>query len=130
MKKTFLILIAALAAVTGCKKNGGETGSEDFAIDASAHTITLTVDTPVEALWITEDGADGNEGKVTEAVLSEDGTTLNCSGDWFVSTVNMKAPKEVTLTVDENATGKNRQLTISVYHMGKSASTLIVQKTE
>lgn len=127
MKKTLFILTVALAALTGCKKTGTDLDSADFTISSSAHSITLTIDSPVEVLWTTENGEDAN---VIEAVIGEDGKTLICEGDWFTSTVNPESPKEVTLSVETNDTGKSRQVSISVYHMGKAATTVITQKAK
>lgn len=127
MKKTLFILTVALAALTGCKKTGTDLDSADFTISSSAHSITLTIDSPVEVLWTTENGEDAN---VIEAVIGEDGKTFICEGDWFTSTVNPESPKEVTLSVETNDTGKSRQVSISVYHMGKAATTVITQKAK
>ena len=126
MNKKILILAAVVAVVAGCNKNEKDIEKEDFSIGSSAHTITLTLDSPVEAYWIT----DGENETATEGILSEDGKSIDCTGDWFSAKVNLESPKEIVLTVNGNETGEKRQLTISAYHMGKSGSMVISQKSK
>lgn len=116
----------ALATLTGCNKNGAETEGDGFVLDGSAHTITFTIDNPVETFWIT----DSQTSNTIEGTLDEDGNVITCEGEWFSAKVNLGSTKEIILTVDENTSEKERELIISAYHMGKSGSMLIVQEAQ
>jgi hypothetical protein len=126
MKKTIFIMAAALAALTGCNKNGTDTEGDGFTIDGSAHTITFSIDNPVETFWIT----DSQTSNTIEATLDEEAEVITCEGKWFSAKVNLGSSKEITLTVDENTSDKERELIISAYHRGKSGSMFIVQEAQ
>lgn len=126
MKKTIFIMAAALAALTGCSKNGTETEGDGFTIDGSAHTITFSIDNPVETFWIT----DSQTSNTIEATIDEEAEVIICEGEWFSAKVNLGSTKEITLTVDENTSDNERELIISAYHRGKSGSMLIVQEAQ
>ena len=126
MKKAIFTLAVALAALTGCNKNGADTEEAGFYIDGSSHTITFTIDNPVETFWIT----DSQTSNTIEGTLDEDGNVITCEGEWFSAKVNLGSTKEIILTVDENTSEKERELIISAYHMGKSGSMLIVQEAQ
>lgn len=126
MKKTFMILAAALAAATGCSKSGTELEREGFIIEKSAHTITINTDSPVEAFW----AASSDKPETIEGIASEDGKSIECSGEWYSAKVNMDGNKEIVITVDENTTGKERDLILSAYYMGKSGRMVITQKAK
>lgn len=123
MKRVILILITSALALTGCMKGSSNLEKADFAIDAAAHSITFTLDFPVETFWVNENGTDN----AYEGSLDEEGKTLTCDGGWYTSSVKLESPKEIILNVDENTTGEDRQLIISAYHMGKSGCTVITQ---
>lgn len=118
-------MAAILAVITGCKKNGTDIENGGFSIDSSAHSITFTIDTPVETFWIT----DSQTSKTIEGVLNHETNTICCEGDWFSAKVELTSLKEIILTVDENSSDKERELTISAYYMGQSGSMHITQKT-
>lgn len=126
MKKAIFTLTVALAALTGCNKNGADTEEAGFYIDGASHTITFTIDNPVETFWIT----DSQTSNTIEGTLDEDGNVITCEGEWFSAKVNLGSTKEIILTVDENTSEKERELIISAYHMGKSGSMLIVQEAQ
>lgn len=119
-------MAVALAALTGCNKNGADTDKNGFLLDGSAHTVTFTIDNPVETFWIT----DSQTGSTIEGTLNEEDKVITCEGDWFSAKVNLGATKEIVLTVEENTSEKERELIISAYHMGKSGSMLIVQEVQ
>lgn len=125
MKKTFMILAAALAVATGCSKNGSELGKDGFIIEKSAHTITINTDSPVEAFW----ASSSDKPETIEGTLSEDGKAIECSGEWYSAKVNIEGKKEIVITVDENTTGNERDLILSAYYMGKSGRMVITQKS-
>jgi hypothetical protein len=120
------MMVVAMTAVTGCRKGSTDIESENFAISSSAHTITLTLDSPVEACWITDEGL----YTTTEGQVNAQTNSIDCKGDWYSATVDMKSPKEIILTVDANDTGEKRELTIIAYHMGKLGSMSISQKAK
>lgn len=124
MKKTIIIMAAAFAALTGCNKNGADKEGEGFILDGSAHTITFTIDSPVETFWVT----DSQTSNTIEGTIDEEADSIICEGDWFSAKVNQGATREIVLTVEENTSEKDRELIISAYHMGKSGSMLIVQE--
>lgn len=126
MKKAIWILAAALAVATGCKKNGTDTGKENLVIGSSEHTITFTIDTPVEIFWVT----DAETSQTFEGILNEETQTITCEGAWFSAEVNLASSKEIILTVDENTSEKDRDLIISAYYKGRSGSTVITQEAE
>lgn len=118
------MLTAAIAVIVGCNKNGTDPDKEDYVVSSSANTLTLTLDNPVEACWIT----DGNNVTI-EGILSEDGESIDCTGEWFSAKVNLDTPKAIIFTVDENTSGEDRTLKIVAYHMGKSGSMTIKQQS-
>jgi hypothetical protein len=126
MKKTIGILAAVLAVVTSCNKSSQDLEKEGFIIEQTAHTITINIDNPVEALWTSS----SDKPETVEGTLSEDGKTIECSGDWYSAKVNAEGEKEIVISVDENTTGKERDLIISVYHKGKSGRMVITQKAK
>lgn len=124
MKKTIGILAAALAVVTGCNKSGTDLEKEGFIIEQTAHTITINIDNPVEAFWVSS----SDKPETIEGSLSEDGKTIECAGEWYSAQVNVDGKNEILISVDENTTGKERDLIISVYHKGKSGRMVITQE--
>ena len=126
MKKTVLMMTLIIGAITGCNKNGADTVPQGLTIDNSAHSITINIDNPVETFWIT----DSETSVTTEGIFNEDTQTITCHGDWYTATVDLTSPKGIILTVDENSSQKERALTISAYHIGKSGSMLVTQKTQ
>jgi hypothetical protein len=126
MKKTFFIIAAALAVFTGCNKSSTELEKEGFIIEKTAHTITLNLDNPVEAFW----ASSSDHPETTEGTISEDGKTIECSGDWYTAKVNTGGKNEIVITVDENTTGNERDLILSAYYRGKSGRMVITQKAK
>ena len=124
MKKLFFVMAAGMAIVTGCKKNGTDGENRGFSIDSSAHSITFTIDTPVETFWIT----DALTSTTIEGTLNEEAQTISCKGDWFSAEVKIASSKEIILSVDENTSQQDRKLIISAYYMGQSGSMLITQE--
>ena len=126
MKRIFIILTAAIAVATGCNKSGTELERDGFIIEKSAHTITINTDNPVEAFW----ASSSDKPETVEGILSEDGKTIECSGEWYSAKINIKGKKEIVITVDENTTGSERDLILSAYYMGKSGRMVITQKAK
>lgn len=126
MKKTFWILAAALATAAGCAKNSTDIKSDDFTIESSEHTITFTIDTPVEVFWIT----DSETSETVEGILDEDAKSMTCQGDWFSAEVNIAPSSEIILSVNENTSDKQRELIVSAYYRGRSGSTVITQEAK
>lgn len=121
-----MILAAAVAVITGCNKGGTELEREGFIIEKTAHTITLNIDSPVEALWVSS----SDNPETVEGTLSEDGKAIECSGGWFSAKVNIEGNKEIVISVEENASGEERDLILSAYHKGKSGRMVITQKAK
>jgi hypothetical protein len=126
MKKTFMILVAALAVLTGCNKSGTELERDGFIIEKTAHTITINIDSPVETFWVSS----SDNPETTEGTVSQDGKSIECSGDWYTAKVNTDGKKEIIISVDENTTGAERDLILSAYYMGKSGRMVITQKAK
>lgn len=124
MRNRFIILLTMAVAICGCGKSSATFEDPDYEIDSTGHNITFTLDYPVEAYWINDNG----NGKAYEGTPGPEGKSLDCKGDWFSSSVSLDSPKEIVLTIGENTSGKDRQMTISAYHMGKKASMVITQK--
>lgn len=126
MKKTFMILAAAIALVTGCNKSGTELERDGFIIEKSAHTITMNIDSPVETFWTSS----SDKPETIEGTISQDGKSIECSGEWYSAKVNIKGKKEIIISVEENTTGEERDLILSAYYMGKSGRMVITQKAK
>lgn len=126
MKKTIFIIAAALAVFTGCNKSATELEKDGFIIEKTAHTITINIDNPVEAFW----ASSSDKPETLEGTLSEDGKTIECSGDWYSAKVSTDGKNEIVISVDENTTGKERDLILSAYHKGKSGRMVITQKAK
>ena len=118
------MMAVIVSAITGCKKNGADGDNGSFSIDSSAHSITFTIDTPVETFWIT----DAQTSNTIEGTLNEETQMITCEGDWFSAKVKLASSKEITLSVDENSSDEDRELIISAYYMGQSGSMHITQK--
>lgn len=121
-----MIISAAVAVATGCNKSVTELEREGFIIEKSAHTITLNIDSPVEAFWVSS----SDSPETIEGTLSEDGKTIECSGEWYSAKVNINGKKEIVLSVDENSSGQERDLILSAYYMGKKGKMIITQKAK
>jgi hypothetical protein len=126
MKKTFMILAAAIALATGCNKSGTELERDGFIIEKSAHTITINIDSPVETFWTSS----SDKPETIEGTISQDGKSIECSGEWYSAKVNTKGKKEIIISVEENTTGEERDLILSAYYMGKSGRMVITQKAK
>lgn len=121
-----MILTAIIAVATGCNKSGIEVERDGFIIEKTAHTITLNIDSPIEAFWVSS----SDDPETMEGTLSQDGKTIVCSGDWYSAKVNIDSKKEIVISVDENTSGNERDLILSAYHMGKSGRMVITQKAK
>ena len=121
-----MILVAALAALTGCNKSGTELEKDGFIIEKTAHTITINIDSPVETFWVSS----SDNPETTEGTISEDGKSIECSRESNSAKVNTAGKKEIIISVDENTTGAERDLILSAYYMGKSGRMVITQKAK
>ena len=119
-------MAAAFAVATGCSKSVAELERNGFIIEKSAHTITINIDSLVEAFW----ASSSDQPETIEGSISEDGKAIECSGDWYSAKVYINGKKEIVISVDENASGEERDLILSAYHMGKSGRIVITQKAE
>lgn len=121
-----MILAAAIALATGCNKSGTELERDGFIIEKSAHTITINIDSPVETFWTSS----SDKPETIEGTISQDGKSIECSGEWYSAKVNIKGKKEIIISVEENTTGEERDLILSAYYMGKSGRMVITQKAK
>lgn len=121
-----IILSSMLILFTGCMKTQEAVVEEGINIDSSSHSITLSLDGKVEIFWVT----DNQSNRTIEGQVSADGKNIRCKGPWFSAELSKESPRDIILTVDKNESGKDRQLTISAYSMGKRGSTDITQKAD
>lgn len=126
MKKRFMTIMAALAVLTGCNKSVAELERDGFVIEKTAHTITINIDSPVEAFW----ASSSDQLETIEGSVTEDGKAIECSGDWYSAKVYNDGKKEIFISVDENTSGAERDLILSAYYMGKSGRMVITQKAK
>lgn len=120
------MLTASLAVMTGCQKNGTDVENGDFSIDGSEHTITFTIDTPVETFWIT----DSQTSETIEGTVNDETQTITCEGAWYSAEAKLGSSKEIILKVDENTSQEDREIRIHAYYMGHSGSMVIIQKAQ
>ena len=126
MKKRFMTIMAALAVLTGCNKSVAELERDGFVIEKTAHTITINIDSPVEAFW----ASSSDQPETIEGSITEDGKAIECSGDWYSAKVYIDGKKEIFISVDENTSEAERDLILSAYYMGKSGRMVITQKAK
>ncbi len=129
MKRTIIFCLAIILFAACNKESAINFLTADLVIDAGARTMTLPTDLTITNIFVkswTEKGM-----KSIGNVISNDGMTFSCDGDWFLATVNRNDAKHATLSLSANDTGYDRRLEITVKHYCFVPATIeIIQKAQ
>lgn len=128
--RRFTILLISIIVAIGCSKESSInflTG--DMTLDSSEQSLVLKTDISITNVFVRSYEKD----KTTSFsnMLTNEGRTLECKGEWFTVSVDKSAASKVILKTGSNETGDERRLEITVKHLCFQPSTVnIVQKAD